>query len=63
MYFSDNYVLAGTAVGKYALFSPVQKNKGPKLLDPYFGFAYKGKSSNFRVLILQNNVQGPKIQK
>ena len=36
------------------LFSPIQKENGPRLFYPFFGFAYMGKLATFRVLILQN---------
>ena len=52
----ENYILYANTPGYYMLFSPVQKENGPRLFDPYFGFMYRGLSSSFRVLVLQNSV-------
>jgi hypothetical protein len=54
--FSDNYILSGTVAGQYMLFSQVQKENGPRLFDPFFGFAYMGKLSSYRVIIFQNSI-------
>ena len=56
LFFPDNYILSGTGPGQYMLFSPLQKENGPRLFDPFFGFAYMGKLASFRIIIFQNNV-------
>jgi len=51
---SDNYVLGATSAGSYALFSPIQKETGPRLLDQFFGFAYSGTNATIRAVLLKN---------
>lgn len=53
----DNYVLGATTPGTYTIFSPMQKEQGPRLLDQYFGFAYMGKGGNIRSFILKNGIK------
>ncbi len=49
----DNFVLSAKTAGEYALFSPIQRDSDPKMFDPFFGFAVKGKSSKVRVIVRQ----------
>ena len=39
--FADNYVLECAADSKCTLLSPVQEERGPRLLYPHFGFSYR----------------------
>jgi hypothetical protein len=58
----DNYMLWSASVGDYTLFSPVQKETGPRLFYPFFGLAYMGKNSQIRILVLKNGVYQVKLQ-
>ena len=53
--FTDNYVLSGYTAGSYVLFSSPQREHGPRLYDPFFGFAYMGKNSQIRVVLLKGS--------
>lgn len=48
-------MLSGYNAGSYVLFSSLQREYGPRLYDPFFGFAYMGKNSQIRVVLLKNN--------
>ena len=37
--------------GTYLINSPIQKENGPRLFDPYFGFSYKGTNAWIKVYI------------
>ena len=44
-------MLSAKSAGEYALFSPIQRDVEPKMFDPFFGFAVKGKNSKVRVIV------------
>ena len=48
---SANYMLSAYNPGTYLIYSPIQKENGPRLFDPYFGFSYKGTNAWIKVYI------------
>ena len=40
---------------RYALISPIQIEKGPRLLFPHFGFYYRAKNTRIRVIFLEKS--------
>ena len=54
--YSANYVLRGTdANSVYALVSPIQIEKGPRLLFPHFGFHYRANDTRVKVIFLETS--------
>ena len=50
----DNYVLRGNDENsRYALVSPIQIEKGPRLLFPHFGFHYRAKNTRVKVTFVE----------
>lgn len=53
---SANYILRGTdANSVYALVSPIQIEKGPRLLFPHFGFHYRAKNTRVKVIFVETS--------
>ena len=50
--FQGNYILQGTANGRYSLTSPPLREEGKRPLHSYFGFAYKAMDARVRVLFV-----------
>ena len=47
-------MLSGYNPGNYILFSPIQKENGPRLYDQYFGFQYRGSNAYISVYVTQS---------
>ena len=45
-------MLSGYSPGNYVLYSPIQKENGPRLFQPMFGFYYSGLNTNIQVTVL-----------
>ena len=53
---TDNYVLRGNQENsRYALISPIQIEKGPRLLFPHFGFHYRAKNTRVKVIFIETS--------
>ncbi len=48
-------MLSGYNPGNYVLYSPMQKENGPRLFQPMFGFYYRGLSTNIQVSVLPSD--------
>ena len=44
-------MLKGATAGKYSLSSPIQREEGPRMFYPHFGFAYKAVNTNVKVIL------------
>ena len=52
--FSDNHILKGDEENaQYSLVSPIQIEKGPRLLFPHFGFYYRATNTRVKVIFLE----------
>ena len=56
---SENHIIYGNTEGKYALVSPIQREKGKRWFYPHFGFAYKPINTNVQV-VLVSDIDGMK---